>query len=116
MNMDIEEAKEEIQELVDMLGSKQDREDLAIIYNFIKKQEAELMNKDKLIDKIIVEKIINFIDKQLRCYERKITKITEVKVNEKRCLSEKERREIKYYVGRKDECIKIKQFIEREGK
>lgn len=109
--MSIKEEIKEIQELVDMYGSKHDRENFNIIYNFIKKQEAELMNKDKLIDKII-----NFIHKQLRCYERKITKITEVKVNEKRCLSEKERREIKYYVGRKDECIKIKQFIEREGK
>ena len=51
--MNIEEAKKEIQELVDMLGSRQDREDLAIIYNFMKKQKAELEKKDKIIDEAI---------------------------------------------------------------
>ncbi len=62
-----------------------------------------------------IERILNFIDKQTRCYERKIIEITELKEKEKRCLSEKERRELKYYLGRKDECIKIKCFIEKEG-
>lgn len=47
--MDIKEAKKEIQELVDMYGSRHDREDFSIISNFMKKQQAELEKKDKVI-------------------------------------------------------------------
>ena len=59
-----------------------------------------------------IEKILNFIDKQIRCYDRKIKKIVSLKKEEKRCLSEKERRNVKYYVGKRDECKKIKSYIE----
>lgn len=58
-----------------------------------------------------VEKILNFIDKQIRCYDRKIKNITKIKKEEKRCLSERERRDLKYIIGKKDECLKIKQYI-----
>jgi ferritin len=63
--MNIEEAKAEIQELVDMLGSRQDREDLAIIYNFMKKQQAELEKKDKIID--LMANAINDLDIDMLC-------------------------------------------------
>lgn len=58
-----------------------------------------------------VQKILNFIDKQIRCYDRKIENITKIKTEEKRCLSEKERRDIKYLIGKKDECLIIKRYI-----
>ena len=59
-----------------------------------------------------IQKVLSFIDKQIRCYDRKIANITKLKKEEKRCLTEKERREIKFLVGRKEECKRIKSYIE----
>ena len=63
--MDIEKEIKEIQELVDMLGSRQDREDFAIISNFIKKQKAELEKKDKRISDLefaLMDMVLQFAD------------------------------------------------------
>lgn len=63
--MDIEEAKKEIQELVDIYGSRHDREDLFIIYNFMKKQQAELKKKDKRISDLefaLMDMVLQFAD------------------------------------------------------
>lgn len=57
------------------------------------------------------EKILNFINKQIKCHDREIENITKMKEEEKRCLSERERRNIKYLIGRKDECEIIKGYI-----
>ena len=63
--MNIEEAKKEIQELVDIYGSRHDREDLSIIYNFMKKQQAELKKKDKRISDLefaLMDMVLQFAD------------------------------------------------------
>lgn len=63
--MDIEKEIKEIQELVDMLGSRQDREDFDIISNFIKKQKAELEKKEKKISDLefaLMDMVLQFAD------------------------------------------------------
>lgn len=60
--------------------------------------------------KIITKKQITYLDKQIRCYERKINDILELK-NQGRYLTAKERKQLKYEVGRKDECVKMKNHL-----
>lgn len=57
---------------------------------------------------IVTRKQLNYLDKQIRCYDRKINGITLPIKKEKRSLSENERRQLKYYKGRRDECVKMK--------
>lgn len=60
--------------------------------------------------KIITKKQITYLNKQIRCYERKINDILELK-NQGRYLTAKERKQLKYEVGRKDECVKMKNHL-----
>lgn len=60
--------------------------------------------------KIVTKKQISYLDKQIRCYERKINDILELK-NQGRYLTAKERKQLKYELGRKDECVKMKNHL-----
>ena len=72
-------------------------------YQKLQKENEELENQEK--------RTIIFIDSQIRCFDRKIKEILSIK--KERCLSERERRYIKYLVGKKDECEKIKSKINK---
>lgn len=60
--------------------------------------------------KIVTKKQISYLDKQIRCYERKINDILELKKH-RRYLTAKERKQLKYELGRKDECAKMKNHL-----
>lgn len=71
----------------------------------LQKENEELKNREK--------RTIIFIDAQIRCFDRKIRNILSMK--KERGLFGRERREIKYLVGKKDECEKIKNKINKLG-
>lgn len=101
---------------------------LSIILNLIEKQQKEIEEKNIAINKQSItiskqlqeiqelknkyNKIIKFIDKQIRCYVKKISEIVTLKEIQNRALKEKERRFLKYLIGKKEECNKIKNKIE----
>lgn len=69
----------------------------------LKDIEIERLNK-------VISKQEKYLDAQIRCYNRKINNILGLK-KQGRCLTEKERRQLKYEIGRKDECVKMKNHL-----
>lgn len=84
------------------------------IYNFESARILNLLNnlqKENEVLKKQEKRTVIFIDSQIRCFDRKIKNILSIK--KERRLSERERRTIKYLVGKKDECEKIKSKINK---
>lgn len=106
-------SKKAINQLQDL---KLDRKSFIIgdkEHDKIFEDDVEAIDKvlyDLEIYKIITKKQIAYLDKQIRCYERKINDILELK-NQGRYLTAKERKQLKYEVGRKDECVKMKNHL-----
>ena len=106
-------SKKAINQLQDL---KLDRKSFIIgdkEHDKIFEDDVEAIDKvlyDLEIYKIITKKQISYLDKQIRCYERKINDILELK-NQGRYLTAKERKQLKYELGRKDECVKMKNHL-----
>ena len=113
MKGDLMKSKKAINQLQDL---KLDRKSFIIgdkEHDKIFEDDVEAIDKvlyDLEIYKIITKKQIAYLDKQIRCYERKINDILELK-NQGRYLTAKERKQLKYEVGRKDECVKMKNHL-----
>ena len=76
--------------------------------DYIEAIETVLQNLENY--KTITNKQIRYLDKQIRCYDRKINNILELK-NQGRNLTSKEKKQLKYELGRKDECVKMKNHL-----
>ena len=125
MKGDLMKSKKAINQLQDL---KLDRKSFIIgdkQHDKIFEDDIEAIEKvlqDLESYKIVTKKQISYLDKQIRCYERKINDILELK-NQGRYLTAKERKQLKYELGRKDECVKMKNhlinlvgnFIKKEG-
>lgn len=114
--MELEEAKTIIDNMYQKKMSEREEKteqgttihlDIEINFTDVEKASIRLLREviklEQLNDKS--KKVENFIEKQRRCYERKISKIIEIK--KERNLKDLERRVLKYYIGKKDECEKI---------
>lgn len=69
---------------------------------------SNLIEEEKLNN--IINRYQKYLDAQIRCYDRKIKKIVELR-KQKKYLKDNERRQLKYECGRKDEVIKMKNHL-----
>lgn len=58
----------------------------------------------------VINRYKKYLDAQIRCYDRKIKRIAELR-NQNKYLKDSERRKLKYECGRKDEVIKMKNHL-----